>query len=177
MICSVEGCENKVQAKGMCSKHYARVRRNGTTDTVYRQTGLRPCKIEGCENLAHASGLCLMHYSRRRRGSAVAEVPERINGVSLVERIHRRLGEPDENGCQPWPGRVQGGSDLPYIDVGETSTSVRRVLWQEAHPRAKLGGRWVVATCTTPRCVAPEHLRTTTVHEHNRKPKTAVTSR
>ncbi len=32
-ICSIEGCENKVAAKGMCSKHYQRDRRKDTPST------------------------------------------------------------------------------------------------------------------------------------------------
>ena len=33
-VCEVEGCENKVFSKRLCKKHYTRLSRNGTTDTV-----------------------------------------------------------------------------------------------------------------------------------------------
>lgn len=176
-VCSIDGCGNKVQARGLCAKHYQRQRRNGTTDTVYRQTGLRECSIEGCTNIADSQGLCLMHYSRKRRGSEVADVPERVYGGPLIDRIHRRMSEPNADGCQVWTGQITGGSELPVIMYRTTTLSVRRVLWEDTHGE-ELGGRWVVTTCSTPRCVAPEHLRTTTVHEYNSKhARSKVTSR
>lgn len=174
--CSVEGCGNKVQARGMCSKHYARVRRNGTTDTVFRQTGLHACSIEGCNRLVEALGLCHMHYARHLRGSQVATVPGTVRGGPLIERVRRRISPANADGCQVWGGPVTGNSELPIIRQGNTSLSVRRLVWADAHGQ-ELGESWVVPTCSTPRCVAPEHLRVTTVSEFNRKSSDMVTSR
>lgn len=173
--CSIEGCGGAVAARGLCTKHYARQRRNGTTDTVYRRTDVPWCTIPGCDRPTEARGLCLMHYSRARRGSEVADVPAQVTGGTLLERIARKVPEPNEAGCQVWTGQVTGGNELPVIRHGSSSTSVRRALWAQAHPRSRLGGRWVVTSCGTPRCVAVDHLVTTTVHEFNSKD--AVTSR
>lgn len=173
--CSVEGCGKTVQAKGLCTKHYGRMRRNGTTNTVYRRTDIHTCTVPGCTRPIEGRGLCLMHYSRARRGSEVRDVAEQVAGGPLADRIARKIPAPDANGCQVWAGQVAGGNELPVIRFGSTSLSVRRTLWEEAHPGTPLGGRWVVTTCRTPRCVAVEHLVTTTVHEFNSKD--AVTSR
>lgn len=172
--CSIEGCPNKVQARGMCAKHYARVRRNGTTDTVYRQTGLRACSIDGCDRIVEALGLCHMHYARHLRGSDVATVPGPVRGGTLVDRAWRRVSSPDAGGCRTWDGPVTGSSQLPIIRQGHTTLSVRRVLWSDDHDE-DLGSRWVVMTCSTPRCVAPKHMTLTTVQEYNARD--AVTSR
>lgn len=167
--CSVEGCGKPVQARGLCTKHYARVRRNGTTDTVYRQTGLRQCNVPGCEQYAYSLGMCTMHYSRHRRGSQIENVPERVHGGPLGERVARRVSEPNADGCQVWTGQITGRSELPVLRYGSTTLSVRRVLWEQDHPGEQLDGRWVVMTCTTARCVAPAHMRVTTVSEYNTK--------
>lgn len=65
MKCIVVGCDNeKIAAKGMCSKHYARVRRKGTTSIEYVNKG-KQCKIEDCKEDAHLDGYCHTHYKRK----------------------------------------------------------------------------------------------------------------
>lgn len=174
-VCSIDGCGKKVQARGLCSTHYGRWRRNGTTDTVYRRTDIHVCTIEGCANPVHATGLCQMHYTRRRRGSEDAQVPARVHGGPLLDRVHRRMGTPDAGGHQLWTGPVTGSSELPVVRHETTSVSARRLLWEAANPGKKLGRRWVVTSCRVPRCVAPEHLVVTTIHQYNSKE--SVTSR
>lgn len=168
-VCSVEGCDKNVQARGLCTTHYGRWRRNGTTDTVHRRTDQPYCTIPGCDRPTEASGLCLMHYSRRRRGSQIARKAEQVQGGPLIERIRRRMADPNADGCQVWLAQITGGNALPVMRYQGTTLSVRRALWAEAHPGEKLGRRWVVTSCGTPRCVAPEHLVVTTVHQFNSK--------
>ena len=69
MFCSVEGCEKKHYARGLCQMHYRRMERNGTTDRI-REPGLKVCSIESCDRVAEARGLCHGHYQRVLRGSA-----------------------------------------------------------------------------------------------------------
>lgn len=70
-ICSVEGCEGRVQARGWCGTHYSRVRRGIPLDAPVRKPqknkGLT-CSWETCEAPAYAQVLCKMHYTRRREG-------------------------------------------------------------------------------------------------------------
>ena len=35
--CTIEGCKDKVNASGLCIKHYSRKRKNGSTDTPKRR--------------------------------------------------------------------------------------------------------------------------------------------
>ena len=57
--CSVEGCTTKVQARGMCGRHYQldRAIRNGS----------KQCRRAGCTSLAILDGMCRPHYMKRRR--------------------------------------------------------------------------------------------------------------
>lgn len=40
MTCAVDGCSVRVRAKGLCTKHYHRVRRSGTTDLLPRKNAV-----------------------------------------------------------------------------------------------------------------------------------------
>jgi hypothetical protein len=90
--CSEEGCTTKVQARGLCGRHYQidRAIRNGSKqcsrkgctslavlDGLCRnhymvrrnreERGRRQCKVEGCPNPYDALGYCEMHYQRNRK--------------------------------------------------------------------------------------------------------------
>lgn len=91
--CSVEGCEKAVRARGWCSTHWQRWRRNGHptdrpvskrrlraadhgTRQAYRDYGCRcevcvsaasTCDVEGCDRPVVARGWCQNHYELERR--------------------------------------------------------------------------------------------------------------
>ena len=55
-VCSIEGCERKHYAKGLCSKHY----QEKTKKKERKKRGI--CSIDGCGNKHSAKGLCKKHY-------------------------------------------------------------------------------------------------------------------
>jgi len=57
--CSEDECSNKVQARGLCGKHYQQDRA--------RRNGAKQCSRKGCTYLAVLDGLCRRHYDIRRR--------------------------------------------------------------------------------------------------------------
>lgn len=59
--CSVDGCETPYMAKGLCSKHYNRLRDKGSLDDA-RQNQRGTCATEGCDRLTVGRGLCDPHY-------------------------------------------------------------------------------------------------------------------
>jgi hypothetical protein len=75
-ICKIEGCEKPVQAKGLCSMHYGRIR-NGYTDMRpeplprrwkpddSRQKGI--CLMPNCGESHYAKGYCRTHYDLNLR--------------------------------------------------------------------------------------------------------------
>lgn len=65
-LCEIEGCEEKVHAKRMCSFHYRRTIANIPFDKRRRGT---PCLAHGCERQARAGkGFCAWHRVRHDRG-------------------------------------------------------------------------------------------------------------
>ncbi|PTY92931.1 hypothetical protein [Heyndrickxia sporothermodurans] len=62
--CSVEGCHGKHIARGLCWKHYKRLKRNGDiSDPDYANKG-KSCSVDGCTDDAKRGGMCIKHYQR-----------------------------------------------------------------------------------------------------------------
>jgi hypothetical protein len=67
--CSVDDCQRPSRARGMCSKHYQRLRyaeqRQSDADGSYAAGMLRGngrCSQEGCENVVYAKQMCGRHF-------------------------------------------------------------------------------------------------------------------
>jgi len=68
--CTYEDCTNKAFARGLCNKHYRKMRslRKIQIDET------RKCSVSGCQAIHHAKGYCLNHYDEFvRRPRLVAE--------------------------------------------------------------------------------------------------------
>ena len=68
-FCTIEGCNEKHYAKGLCKNHYELNRRTGKT-VYYKDIPKPQCSVEGCESLATSltSGLCAFHKTRKMNG-------------------------------------------------------------------------------------------------------------
>lgn len=66
-LCTIEGCGKKHLSGGVCTMHYQRLRKYGTTDDLPRRNARKVCGVDGCDLKSVASGLCDMHYRRVRR--------------------------------------------------------------------------------------------------------------
>lgn len=71
----METCEKSAVARKLCGTHYARWRKNGTTEKI-RRAGRAQCSMESCERDVQARGLCPKHYGRLLRNGS-PEVGER----------------------------------------------------------------------------------------------------
>lgn len=64
-ICSVENCNKKFSAKGLCRAHRMRLYRYGNPlgKPIKKEKSNKLCTIENCSNKFHAKGYCNKHYS------------------------------------------------------------------------------------------------------------------
>ncbi len=75
-FCTVEGCEKKLCAKGLCSMHYERIRRTGELgpadpiphlERSSKYSHLACCEVDGCgRDRAVGYSMCSMHAQRVR---------------------------------------------------------------------------------------------------------------
>ncbi len=136
-ICSLVGCPNPLLARGFCSPHYARWRRNGHPGGVAVQVlGANPfCSLDGCDRPHLARGYCEAHLARYMRTGdpGSAEIRHRgQGGLCEVEDCER----PTEGQglCVMHYGRKRKtGDPLGLLPVGVGDA----VTYEGAHARVK----------------------------------------
>ena len=64
-LCSVDACDLEPDTRGMCSKHYRRWLRNGSTNLIRQAREI--CTLDGCGRAHEARGFCSSHYKRWQR--------------------------------------------------------------------------------------------------------------
>lgn len=95
--CSVVDCENKTCAKGLCEKHYRRLKKTGKLETkrdvttfVYRKD-VEKCSFPGCENKTKSCGLCSNHYKQRQKYGKPGSTLNNRDGVCSVEGCENKI--------------------------------------------------------------------------------------
>lgn len=87
MRCSIEGCRNKLDARGLCVTHYAQAKRRGDFGGVV-------CADQGCDNIAISRGYCNKHYKIRHQAgefgsqSCVRDACEKIVFARGLCNVH-----------------------------------------------------------------------------------------
>lgn len=66
--CSIDSCNRKMNAKGLCLMHYKRMRRYGDPLMVRRVYNIgSECRLNSCHEASIQNGYCRKHYNNWRR--------------------------------------------------------------------------------------------------------------
>lgn len=172
--CTVEGCTTRVQGNGLCSMHYQRMRRHGSTDERPR-TGRPPvnhppCIVEGCtrgESDPHrVHGLCRFHYRQQWFKDNYVPVPRRAAEDRFWEKVDRR--GPDD--CWEWQAsKVNGYGAFMAKANGKWSSHVAHRIAYELMIGPVPDGAHLHHTCGNRGCVNPAHLEPIMPSDHTIK--------
>lgn len=95
LICSVVDCDDRRVSRGLCQKHYARLRRHGDPLVASRGRKPRPrktCEVAGCSQIRQARGVCVTHYKQweyhgfsEERRPAIPQIVKTVNHLGYVQ--------------------------------------------------------------------------------------------
>lgn len=73
--CSVAGCQSTHYARGLCLRHYHRLRNGTPLDAPPKPPPRTGCLIEGCARPHEARGYCKYHYEKLARPGRECATP------------------------------------------------------------------------------------------------------
>ncbi|MEV4151789.1 HNH endonuclease [Nocardia salmonicida] len=121
--CSADECDRIAGTKGMCDKHYRRVKKYGTTELSVRPS---VCSEEDCKKPVRARGLCRSHYAGWLRSRSTCK-EDRCDKDSHTRELCKRhynkwlLSRSDQPTCSAEdctrPAEVRGLCNLHYSRV------------------------------------------------------------
>lgn len=145
--CSIDGCEKPVRARGWCSMHWQRWRKNNTEFT---------CSIEGCIGPVKAREYCSDHYYKwSYYGDPLAPNVYARSPEEAFQRYTKRQGD-----CLIWTaGQSADGYGVIHFDG--KSHRPHRYAWERKHGPIPEGFE-IDHICWNTICVNIRHLRLAT---------------
>lgn len=163
--CSASDCEDKVAARGLCNKHYHRMRAHGTTRSLAERNA-KSCEAVECESMAISRGLCNKHYLRMRVHGSLELPVTRNTKLDTPEKVLARLEQESVRvgDCWLWTGGMVAG-------YGRFKANGKNILAHRASYEVHVGpipdGVQVHHTCFNTNCIEPRHLEAVTRRENN----------
>lgn len=178
--CSLDWCDRKHCAKGLCAPHYNQQWRGEELREVGegrgpKPTNIGPCSIDGCERPKKCLGMCDRHYAK----DYAKRNPEKIRAKnrkgrkprrSIDERFFDRIEKRGE--CWMWMGSVtnSGYGQLHHAGT-QGAHRVSHILFIGPIPP----GYQVDHLCHEPLCVNPTHLEAVTPSVNQQRRRNSLT--
>lgn len=159
--CSVEGCQIRCHAKGLCNSHYERERRRNRRNNP--SSDVPPCVVSGCEfrdgrHSFRIRGMCPVHYIRwLKNGNVASDSPCNIGtGNSRVERFWSRVDKSGgDDACWQWiAGKGSAGYGMVKIAKKRWLAHQFAFFLATGHEATNL----VLHHCDNRLCCNPKHL-------------------
>ena len=85
--CTAPNCNSTCVAKGLCSRHYQQMRRNGRfiPERAYRRALSPLYSVTDCNAPHVAKGHCARHYQQMRRNGRITSAPKRQPHANTLE--------------------------------------------------------------------------------------------
>lgn len=154
--CLVDDCTSAAARRGLCNRHYLRMRRHGTPTAGACARNPNPpatCTHPGCDAPHDSLGLCGAHAARQRRhGDASVTVCFRDPRASFAART-----QPAAGGCIEWTGAI-APTGYGVMTIRRRTIGAHRFAFEQRHGRSVVAGMHVHHTCRNRRCVNADHL-------------------
>ncbi|WP_082167396.1 HNH endonuclease [Methylobacterium aquaticum] len=145
-MCSVEGCEKQLRARGLCSTHWRRWSIHGDPSLGARKLATQGCSVQGCDRPHSGHGLCNLHWQRKHNGRPLAN--ERLDrpiwGICRTIGCNSTVRSGFANFCEKHYGRVRrrGTDDDPIITRRYLSSDGYVIVsGRQGHPASGDHGR------------------------------------
>lgn len=164
-VCSVDECDGKTKAHGLCNMHYLRLRAHGhpgnAAPRIFRSpTGI--CSYPGCGREHHSNSFCSTHARQVRRGDPLSEIEDRsLFDAPIETRMAAYTDKAD--GCWEWRGQLERGYGILSVD-GKKQYAHRLAYELSFGPIPD--GLHIDHKCRNGSCVRPDHLHAVTVFEN-----------
>lgn len=163
--CSIEGCERRVYARSLCTRHYDNARRAGTLPVQHRRTR---CEVDGCERAHWGKGYCRLHLGRFLSTGDPLGL-KRIIGDDEA-RFWSYVSKKGHGGCWRWTGAHMGNGYASFSAPGHVLAHRYSYELNVGPIPAGLTIDHVHAKgCRHHDCVNPAHLEAVTQAENNRR--------
>jgi len=118
-MCKIENCFEKVKAKGLCQKHYMRLRVHGDPNkTVINVTSVE-CKADECSNKAVCKGYCDKHYRRFKKHGHLEKTKRKgVKGIKSPKYKHGLSGTREYESWKAMITRCYNEKSIMYYLYG-----------------------------------------------------------
>ena len=139
-VCSVEGCDKNIRARGYCNMHYKRVRKDGIPGPAGRLSEVsKECSVEDCSREVLARDLCNMHYLRMKRHGTVGSVEAQLVSTEGISCRAENCSEPvkaKELCHKHYQRSLRRGEDgINYVSIKD---HMHILTYSGAHGRTRL---------------------------------------